>query len=385
MRHVAMLDLATEYELFRDELSTTVHAVLESQKFINGPAVVRFEDELRRRIGSSHAVAVSSGTDALLCSLMALEVGAGDEVIVPSFTFFATAGAVWRTGARPVFVDIDPKTFTISVEAVQAAITSRTRAVIPVHLFGQCADMDELASLARQHDLTLIEDAAQALGAQYRGRSAGTLGDLACASFYPTKNLGGLGEGGMIFTDSTDLADLVRQLRNHGESERYVHERVGGNFRLDTLKAAILLVKLAYWEEFTRRRQENARAYNEQLAGVPVGLPFVAPGRTHVYHQYTIRTPQRDALKEFLAARGVQSAIYYPIPLHLQKCFEGLGHARGSLPESEAAAREVLSLPCHPTLSDDDVTYVCEQVRLFFAGAEAGDASRSASATASQG
>ena len=367
MRQITMLDLKSEFELFAQEVRTTALNVLESQQFIGGPAIGELERELAQRVGVEQAIAVSSGSDALLVSLMALGIGAGDEVIVPPFTFFATAGAVARTGATPVFVDIDPQTFNLDPERVAEAVTDQTRAIIPVHLYGQCAEMDELGALAQKHDLAVIEDAAQALGASYHGRPAGALGTIACVSFYPTKNLGGFGEGGMVFTADEELAAVVRQLRNHGESQRYVHQRVGGNFRLDTLKAAILLVKLHYWDRFTQARQQNARRYDQLLADTPVTTPFVAEGHEPVYHQYTIRCPRRDELQAHLKEAGVGSAIYYPIPLHRQPCFAYLEYEAGDLPVTEQACQEVLSLPCHPMLSDDDLVQVAEAIRGFYA------------------
>ncbi len=366
MRQVAMLDLAAEYGLFADEIRATVNDVLESRQFINGPAVGELEKELSERIGAAHAVAVSSGTDALLCAMMALGIGAGDEVILPSFTFFATAGSVARIGARPVFVDIDPRTFNLDPVKVAAAVTKNTRAVIVVHLFGQCADMDAVNGIARRHDLAVIEDAAQALGARYHDRPAGTLGDAACISFYPTKNLGGFGEGGMIFTQDEALATVARQLRNHGESQRYVHERVGGNFRLDTMKAAILLVKLRFWADFTENRRANAAHYDALLADSPVTTPFVGAEHRPVYHQYSILCDRRDELRAFLGDRGVQSGVYYQVPLHLQQCFAALGYEPGALPMTEETCARILSIPCHPMLAEEDRRYVAACIGEFY-------------------
>jgi dTDP-4-amino-4,6-dideoxygalactose transaminase len=367
MRAVSMLDLKAEYRLFRDEIRAAVDGVLESQHFIGGPAVAELETALSAHCGVRHAVAISNGTDALLCALMALEIGHGDEVILPSFTFFATAGTVARLGARPVFVDIDPQTFNIDPELVDKAITSKTRAIIPVHLFGQCADMDAINEVVRRQKLSVVEDAAQAIGAKYKGRSAGTLGNLASLSFYPTKNLGGFGEGGMIFTNDERLANVCRQLRNHGESQRYYHDRVGGNFRLDTMKAAILLIKLKRLDEFTRSRRHNAALYDRLLAGSGLTTPRVAQGNEHVYHQYSILSDRRDALAAHLRDRDIGSAVYYPVPLHLQKCFTHLGYKPGSLPVTERTAARILSIPVHPMLNDEDVHYVATVVRDFSA------------------
>ena len=370
MRQVVMLDLKTEYRLFADEIRAVVNNVLESQQFINGPSIVELEKELSSRLGVPHAIGVSSGTDALLCTLMALGIGVGDEVILPSFTFFATAGSVARVGARPVFVDIDPRTFNIDPAGIEAAVTDRTRAVMVVHLFGQCAEMDAINEIARRRNLAVIEDAAQAVGATYRGRPACALGNAACVSFYPTKNLGGFGEGGMIFTGDETLATVARQLRNHGESERYVHERVGGNFRLDTMKAAILLVKLGYWDEFTERRRAHAARYNTMLSTAPVTTPYVPDHQHPAYHQYSILCERRDELRTFLGDRGVQSGIYYAVPLHLQKCFASEGGKPGALPVTEDVCGRVLSLPCHPMLTADDQQYVASCIHEFYASAD---------------
>ncbi len=364
-RSVGMLDLAGEYKLFRDEIRAAVDGVLEGQQFIGGPAVAELEEAVRAQCRVGHAVAISNGTDALLCALMALGIGRDDEVIVPSFTFFATAGAVWRVGARPVFVDIDPHTFNLNPEEISRVITPKTRAIMPVHLFGQCADMDAINAAAKRHGLKVIEDAAQAIGATYRGRFAGTLGDVACLSFYPTKNLGGFGEGGMILTDDGDVATIARQLRNHGESKRYYHDRVGGNFRLDTMKAAILLVKLRQLDQFTRQRRSNAARYDELLCGSSVTTPYIAEGHESVYHQYSILCDRRDELAAFLRDRGVATGVYYPVPLHRQRCFASLGYEQGSLPVTEETCSRILSLPCHPMLTEDDLCYVASCIREF--------------------
>lgn len=366
MRSVGMLDLQTEYDLFRDDIRTAVESVLESQRFIGGPAIVELEDTLRERVGVGSAIAVSSGTDALLCAMMAMEIGAGDEVILPAFTFFATAGTVTRLGATPVFVDIDERTFNVDAREVERAVTNKTKAIIAVHLFGQCADMDAIHAVALGHGLSVIEDMAQAIDATVGGRRAGTLGRVACCSFYPTKNLGGFGEGGMILTDDKSLADVARRLRNHGESQRYLHDRVGGNFRLDTMKAAILLVKLAKLEAFTKRRRKNAAAYDRLLEHSDVVIPHVPSGQKPVYHQYSILCDARDELMAYLKDHGVGSGIYYPIGLHLQPCFASLGYKAGSLPVTERTCSRILSLPCHPMLSDSDVEYVASCVRAFY-------------------
>ncbi|MBI1827143.1 MAG: DegT/DnrJ/EryC1/StrS family aminotransferase [Planctomycetes bacterium] len=386
-----MLDLKAEYGLMRERIRAVVDEVLESQHHIGGPAIAKLEEAIAKRIGVEHAIAISSGTDALLCALMAIEVGPGDEVIVPSFTFFATAGVVHRLGASPKFVDIDPGTFNIDPRGIEAAISKRTKAIMPVHLFGQCADMKAINTIAKKHGVRVIEDAAQAIGAKQDGRHAGTFGDLACLSFYPTKNLGGFGEGGMILTNNEKLGTLCKQLRTHGESTRYHHERVGGNFRLDTMKAAILLVKLDYLDEFTRRRRHNAARYDELLGkvqsskfeiqrkeatgqqgneairqqGDALSTPFVASGNVHVYHQYSILCDRRDELAAYLRDRGIGTGVYYPVPLHLQKCFTHLGYKPGSLPITEQSCTRILSLPCHPMLTEDDLQNVASCIAEF--------------------
>ncbi len=365
MKSINMLDLQAEFRLFETDIRAAIDRVLQSQHFIGGREVAELETALATRVGAAHAIAISNGTDALLVALMGLGIGPGDEVIVPAFTFFATAGSVHRLGAKPVFADIDPRTFNLDPAAVQAAITPRTKAIMPVHLFGQCADMDAINAIARKHGVKVLEDAAQAIGAAYHGKQAGTLGDAASLSFYPTKNLGGFGEGGMIFTQDAALATVLRQLRNHGESQRYIHERVGGNFRLDTMKAGMLLVKLKHLSEFTRKRQANAAMYNQLLADSPVTTPYVAAGNEHVYHQYSILADRRDELVAALKDKGVGTGIYYPVPLHLQRCFADLNYKKGSLPVTERACERIVSLPCHPMLSTDDVRYVAECVKEF--------------------
>jgi dTDP-4-amino-4,6-dideoxygalactose transaminase len=374
-----MLDLAAEYRLFADDIRETVNAVLESRQFVNGPAVADLEHALAERIGVGHAIAVSSGTDALLCSLMALGIGPGDEVILPAFTFFATAGSIARVGARPVFVDVDPRTFNIDPASIKAAVTGKTRAIMVVHLFGQCVDMDPINAIAAEHGLKVIEDAAQAIDATYHGRRVGTLGDVACLSFYPTKNLGGFGEGGMIFAGDEALATVIRQLRNHGESQRYIHQRVGGNFRLDTMKAAILLIKLRHLDDFTARRRRNAARYDALLASAPVTPPFVPEDHQPVYHQYTIQCDRRDELRAFLADRKIGTAVYYPVPLHLQACFAPLEYHRGSLPVTEQLCDKVLSLPCHPMLGDEDLVAVASAIHECYGVKAPGEALTEAS------
>jgi dTDP-4-amino-4,6-dideoxygalactose transaminase len=382
MRSINMLDLKAEYDLFRDDIREAVDQVLESQYFIGGPAIADFEAAMRSRIGAADAVAVSSGTDALLCSLMALGVGPGDEVVLPAFTFFATGGVVARLGATPVFVDVDERTFNLDPACVASALSDRTKAVIVVHLFGQCADMVALREVVGDRKVVLVEDACQAIDATDHGGAAGTLGDLACFSFYPTKNLGGFGEGGMITTNDERLGAFARQLCRHGQSDRYFHEHVGGNFRLDTMKAAILKVKLAKLSEFTDRRRRNAAAYDRSLAGSPVMTPFVRDGCKHVYHQYTITCDRRDDLVAFLRERGVGAGVYYPLGLHRQPCFAGKGGG-GSLPATDRLCERVVTLPSHPMLADDDIAYVAGAIHEFFGTSMSVDAMGKAGAKAS--
>jgi dTDP-4-amino-4,6-dideoxygalactose transaminase len=354
---VPLLDLGRSTAELRDELLAAVTRVIDSGQFLLGAEVARLEESIARLCGVEHAIACSSGSDALLFALMALDIGDGDEVIVPSFTFFATASAVWRLGAKPVFVDIDPKTFNLDPNLIEEAITPLTRAIIPVHLFGQCADMDAIGVIAQQHGLHIIEDSAQAIGAKFRSWPAGSMSAVSCLSFYPTKNLGGFGDGGMMTTHDASLAERVRLLTVHGMNPRYFHHMIGIASRMDAIQAAVLNVKFGRLNDWTAARAANAARYEAlfRSAGLPgqIVLPQVDPRCHHVWNQYTIRIPggQRDTVKAQLAAAGVGSEIYDPVPLHLQKCFQSLGYASGSLPYTERAAREVLSLPIFPELT----------------------------------
>lgn len=347
--------------------------VCESQNFVLGPQGAALERSMAQYCGTSHAVGVSSGTDALLSSLMALGIGHGDEVITTPYTFFATAGSIVRTGARPVFVDIDPASFNLDPSQVEERLTPRTRCLLPVHLFGRCAEMEPLLALAARHRLAIIEDAAQAIGAHKDdvGR-AGGIGTVGCLSFYPTKNLGGFGDGGMVLTNNAELAELLRSLRQHGSEGRYDHPRVGGNFRLDELQAAVLLVKLRHLETWIEGRRTHAHRYNEAFRSVDLEgsdaliLPEIPKAGRHVFNQYVVRTLRREELARHLAARGIGTAIYYPTPLHLQACFTFLGHTQGDFPEAERAAREALALPVYPELTSPMQSYVIDAVRAFF-------------------
>ncbi len=362
---VPLLDLKGQYASIRSEVREAIDRVCESQYFILGPEVTGLEEEVARFCGSKFAVGVSSGTDALLAALMALGVKAGDEVITTAYSFFATAGVVSRLGAVPVFADIDPGTFNIDPAQVRAKVTSRTRAILPVHLYGRCADMDAILDAAR--GIPVVEDAAQAIGAaDARGRQAGAMGKMGCFSFFPSKNLGGFGDGGMVTTDDEQMAESLRMLRVHGMKPKYVHRVVGGNFRLDALQAAVLRVKLKHLPRWTAGRRSNAERYRRLFAEAGLAGKVVLPGDVpgHIYNQFVIRCPRRDGLRKFLEENGVGSEVYYPIPLHLQECFAGLGGRKGGLPHSERAAEETLALPIYPELTEEQQRYVVDQLRL---------------------
>ena len=369
---VPLLDLHAQYAVLREEIGAAVGRVLESQAFIMGADVRALEEEVARYSQARHAIGCASGSDALLLALMALGVGAGDEVITSPYSFFATASAVTRLGARPRFIDIDPDTYNLDTSLVESAINERTRAVMPVHLYGQCAPMDELNETARRHNLAVVEDAAQAIGAEERGRRAGSLGDIACFSFYPTKNLGGAGDGGMLTTDDDELAERLRVLRVHGGETKYHHRVVGINSRLDTLQAAILRVKLPYLDGWSAARIANAARYRELFADAglleEVGLPTVREGVRHIFNQFVIRIRdgRRDALLEHLKSEGIGAEVYYPVPLHMQECFRYLGYREGDLPHSEQAARETLALPIYPELRAEQQHHVVDSIRSFF-------------------
>jgi dTDP-4-amino-4,6-dideoxygalactose transaminase len=364
---VPLLDLSEQYAAIAADVTRAIEAVVSSQRFILGPEVEALETELAAWTGSAHAIGCASGTDALLLPLLALEAAPDAEVVVPTFTFFATAGTVWNAGLKPAFCDVDPQTFNVDPASLEAAWTERTRAVVPVHLFGQMAPMAEVATLARARGGFVLEDAAQAIGARDGDLRAGSCGDAAAFSFFPTKNLGGFGDGGMITTGDADRADRLRKLRVHGGLKMYHHDMVGTNSRLDALQAAVLRAKLPYLEAWTEARRRNAAFYDELLAGVPdVAPPFVRPGAHHVYNQYTVRASRRDELRAFLESRGIGSGIYYPLPLHLQECFRSLGHARGDFPVAERLATEVLSLPIYPELGEARIRYVARSIRDFY-------------------
>ena len=396
--NVPLLDLKAQYVAIKSAIDAAVAEVMESQHFILGPKVEQCEQAIARYCRCAHAVGVSSGTDALLACLMAEDIGPGDEVITTPYTFFATAGAIARVGATPVFVDIDPATYNLDPAEMQSKVTSRTRAIIPVHLYGQMADMDAVMWVADQHGLVVIEDAAQAIGAEHKGRRAGGIGHYGCLSFFPSKNLGAAGDGGMVVTNDEQRAEKLRCLRAHGSKPKYHHGVIGGNFRLDALQAAVVSAKLPHLDDWTAARQRNAERYDQLFAasglkiaesaarcasgpssptgtvggggsatGSPeVFLPSVVTDR-HIFNQYVIRVSRRDQLKAVLQQKGVGTEVYYPVPMHLQECFAYLGYAVGAFPESEGAASETLALPVYPELTERQAGYVVECIRAFFA------------------
>lgn len=402
--NVPLLDLKAQYATIKDEILAAMHPVMDAQAFILGPAVASFEKAAAAYCRAPFAVGVSSGTDALLLALMAENIGPGDEVITSPYSFFATAGSIARLGAKPVYVDIEPHKYNLDPVKIEAAITPRTRAIMPVHLYGRCAKMNTILEIARRHKLAVIEDAAQAIGADFQGERAGTMGDYGCFSFFPSKNLGGFGDGGLVTTNDPVRAERLRILRVHGMDPKYYHKFIGGNFRLDALQAAVLEVKLRHLDAWTAGRQRNALRYlklftDAGLVGKPVVLPKLPPAtaaqvagfgvqcsgaeaatlnpelRTlnpgncscrHVINQYVIRVPRRDELLKHLQKNGVGCEVYYPVPLHLQECFAYLGHKAGDFPESERAARETLALPVYPELTDAQAEYVVATVKNFF-------------------
>jgi dTDP-4-amino-4,6-dideoxygalactose transaminase len=363
---IPILDLKAQYESIKGEINAAMAGVLLSTQFILGPAVRDLEQQVATYCGCKYGVGVASGTDALRLTLTALGIGPGDEVITTPFTFIATANTISHCGARPVFVDIDPRTYNIDPTAIETAITERTKAIVPVHLYGQPADMDPIVELAEAHGLYVIEDAAQAVGAHYQGRRVGSIGHAGCFSFYPTKNLGAYGDGGMVVTNDVALAEKIDVLRRQGGKKKYHAEVLGFNSRLDSLQAAILGVKLKYLDEWNEGRRRVAQRYNELLPGLPVTTPYESPDVYHVYHQYTIQAEQRDALAAYLKERGIGTMIYYPVPLHLQKLYASLGYKEGSLPASEAASREVLSLPMYPELTEAQHQEVARAIWEFY-------------------
>jgi len=370
---VPILDLVRQYESLKPEMDAAVARVLASGRFILGPEVEGLEKEVASFCGAKHAIGLASGTDALLLALRALGLGEGDQVLLPSFTFFATAGVVHNARAVPVFTDIDPKTFNLDPASVRRILADprhagRVKAMIPVHLYGQMADMDELVAIAKEHQIAIVEDAAQAIGAEYKGKKAGTIGDVGCFSFFPTKNLGCYGDGGMLITNDDALAEAVRILRVHGSKPKYYHRTIGYNSRLDALQAAVLRTKLPHLATWSAARAKIADRYDGALAGIPgITTPPRLRGRTHIFHQYTIRVAggRRDALQKHLKDREIGTEVYYPLPLHLQDCFLSLGYKPGDLPESERASQEVLSLPIFPEITPEEQDWVVQSIREF--------------------
>ena len=359
---VPMLDLNAQYEPIKDEVLAAMKDVFESKQFIQGPKVVELEQQIAQYCGAKEAIGVSSGTDALVLALMALEIGPGDEVITTPFTFFATGGSIARVGATPVFIDIDPETYNIDPNLIEDAITDNTKAIMPVHLFGQMADMDPILAIAKKYELFVIEDSAQAIGSSYQSEDgnmykAGTMGTVGCFSFFPSKNLGACGDGGIVTTQDPELAEKLRCMRTHGAQKKYFHDMVGGNFRLDPLQAAILLVKLPHLDAQHQGRRDNAAYYDANLSDA-IGKPVVAEKMTTIYNQYTIRTANRDAIQKALNEAKIGNAVYYPVPLHLQNCFANLGYSEGDLPHAELATKEVVSIPVYPELSDAQKDYI---------------------------
>ncbi len=364
---VPMLDLRKNHAPIQEELENALIGLARSGIYILGPEVEAFETEAARYCGAEHALAVSSGSDALLMALMSENIGPGDEVITTPFTFFATAGAVERVGARTVFVDIEPDGYNINTAKIEEAITDKTKAIIPVHLYGQCAEMDLITQIAEKRGLTVIEDAAQAIGAQYKNKSAGSMGQYGCFSFFPSKNLGAMGDGGLITTNNSSLAEHLKIMRDHGQNPKYHYRFIGGNFRCDAMQAAVLRVKLPHLDAWSDARKANADLYREvfdDLGHPDVAYPRTLPDRRHIYNQFTIRVKngKRDKVMNHLHSKNIGAAVYYPLPLHLQECFKHLGYKKGDFPETEAAADEVMSLPIFPELTPDEIDYVGESV-----------------------
>jgi len=357
---VKLLDLQEQYFPLRNEIRRAIDEVCDAQALILGPHVEKFEKNLAGYCQTKHAIAVSSGTDALLCALMAIGIKPGDEVLCPSFTFFATAGSIARLGAIPVFIEIDPRTFNVDPAKIESKITKKSKAIIPVHLFGQVADMEKINALAGKHGLRVIEDAAQAIGAKRHDKPACSMGYAGCLSFYPTKNLGAFGDAGAICTNDDAMAETCRLLRVHGSGHQYHHKLIGGMFRMAAIQAAVLDVKLKYLNTWHEGRRKNAKLYDKLLAGSPVITPKIEEGNWSIYNQYNVRVPNRDAVKQKLSAAKIGTAIYYPIPLHLQECFAYLNVRKGDLPESEKACEDVLALPVYPELKEEQIKFVAK-------------------------
>jgi len=362
---VPLLDLKAQYATIKEQVLVAISEVLESQRCIGGPKVAELEEKIAAISDCKFAVGASSGTDAILNSLMSLDIGAGDEVITTPFTFFATVGCIVRAGAKPVFVDIDARTFNINAALIESAVTEKTKAIMPVHLFGQMADMDPIMAVADKYNIVVIEDAAQSITSTYKDRKAGSIGTVGCFSFFPSKNLGGIGDGGMIVTNDEQLYNRLFIMRNHGSEPKYYHKYVGANFRLDPIQAAALLVKLPHLEDWSEARRRNAAYYNEKFAGTAVKPPDINPDCVSIYNQYVIRVPRRDEVVAHLKKNDIGCEIYYPVPIHLQECFRYLGYKEGDFPEAEKAAKEVMAIPIYPELTDEIKDYVADTIISF--------------------
>jgi dTDP-4-amino-4,6-dideoxygalactose transaminase len=361
---IPLVDLKAQYATIKDEVNEAIKDVLESQIFILGPKVKELEDKIAQYSNAKYGIGVSSGSDALLLALMAIDIAQGDEVITTPFTFFATAGSISRLGGKPVFVDIDTKTYNIDPNLIESKITNKTKAIIPVHLYGQCADMDPILEIAKKHNLYVIEDAAQAIGAKYKDRMAGSMGHIGCLSFFPTKNLGGCGDGGMVLTNDPDIAEKINILRVHGSKPKYYHTLIGCNSRLDSLQASILLAKFKYLDKWNSERRRNADIYDSLFKGMDLVTPYGESFNYHIYNQYVIRVKSgRDKLRDALKDAGIATEIYYPVPLHLQKCFSDLGYKSGDFPKSEEAAEGTIALPIYPELTKAQQEQVVKAIR----------------------
>jgi len=365
MKHIPLLDLKLQYQSIKPEIDSVIRRIVDEQNFIMGEDVKLLESEIAAYCGTKFGIGVTSGTDALILAIKGVGIKSGDEVITTPFTFMATGSAISSVGAIPVFCDIDPKTYNIDPEKIEEKITAKTKAIIPVHLYGQCADMDRILEVARKNNLKVIEDDAQAIGATYKGRKSGSFGDVGCISFFPSKNLGAFGDGGMVVTSDEVLAEKIATLRVHGSRKRYIHEMIGTNARLDNLQAAILRVKFKHLDSWTKKRQANAATYNRLLEVAGIKTPYVPEYNTHVYHQYVIKvdSKRRDSLVELLNKSGVESRVYYPIPLHLQKCYDSLGYRKGDFPVSEDSAASTLALPVYPELTEEDISSVAKIIK----------------------
>ena len=365
---ISALDLKKQIAPLRQQIDSAIKEVIDNTSFVLGAGVSRFEENAAEYCKVKYAIGVSNGTDSISLSLLALGIGCCDEVICPAFTYYATAGAVAAIGARPVFADIDPDTYNISLASVKKILSKKNKikAIIPVHLYGQCADMDGILKLARKYKIKVVEDAAQAFGAEYKGKKAGTIGDCGSVSFYPGKNLGAFGDAGLILTNNKSLAEKIKILRNQGNLDKYYHVLLGRNNRMDTIQAVVLDVKLKYLDEWNKKRQEVAQYYNQSLVGLPIKTPFVPDYTTHIYHQYTLRLPESNqkAIK-YLQAKGIDSRVFYPVSLHLQKCFKYLGYKVGDFPQAEKAAKQTFTLPIYPELSVEEKDYIIQAVKEF--------------------